>query len=137
MVQTSEELDQKSPKVFSGKNDFLFLLFLLVVSGLAWFLHDSQKFSANKAFEVVVFSNPIKTTIFSNVSSESVVVKGLLGPATIEWNQAGDFRIASSTCPGKICVNYGWTSEGSIVCVPNGIVVKTLKSEDHVDAVSR
>lgn len=53
----------------------------------------------------------------------------------------GKVRVASSTCPNKICVSTGWINKPSqvIVCAPQRVVVKIEGSSQasQVDAVSK
>lgn len=137
MVQTSEEMKSKTPLIFSSTRDFIFLLLLVFVSLVAWVMHVAQDSSTANGYVVMVFSEPVKTVVLNEIPPAPLELQGKIGAVKIEWKNSGEFRIASSTCPCKTCINYGWTRNGSIVCVPNGIVVKTQKSEEMVDAVSR
>lgn len=38
------------------------------------------------------------------------------------------------TCPNKICINYGYVSNGVIICAPNEIMIKVVQKNSLVDA---
>ncbi len=133
MVQDSE----KVKKIFAGRLDVVFLLALGFISVVAWLLHQGEANTAPKTVSVRVFTEPEQFFRVSMPASRTLVVSGKLGPAEIQFSSAGEYRIASSTCPNHICVNYGWVKNGSLVCVPNGIVVVAEEKESRVDAVSR
>jgi hypothetical protein len=125
------------PKVFTTKKDILFLLFLVFLSFFAWSAHYFSGSSSPTSYQIIIFTEPKQILTFKSVPEQPVKVEGKLGPAIIEWNQNGEFHIASSTCPLHLCTNYGWSKGPGIVCVPNGIVVKGLKKQEKYDAVSR
>ncbi len=133
MVQGSE----KMRKIFAGRLDAAFLVGLAFISLLAWQLHKAEMNNTAKKVVVKVFSEPTQLYEVSLPASRTMRVAGRLGPAEIQFNADGEYRIASSTCPNGICVNYGWVKTGSVVCVPNGIVVCAEEKENTVDAVSR
>ena len=49
----------------------------------------------------------------------------------------GTIAVTSSDCPGEDCVHLGAVSAGgrSIVCLPNGLEIRVVKSESDVDFV--
>ncbi|MDN5279689.1 MAG: NusG domain [Clostridiales bacterium] len=130
-------IEKKHFQVFSDRKDLFFILLLLAVSLLSWYMHAIKAAAGAKAWQIVIFTDPVETVEIRKIPENPVKIQGKIGPASVEFNSAGQFRIASSTCPHGICVNYGWVSNGSVVCVPNGILVKTLENDEAIDAVSR
>lgn len=124
-------------KIFASYLDVAFLIVLLFISVLAWQLHKAEKNNIKKKVVIKVFNEPPQVFEVSLPASQTMLVRGKLGPAVIQFNVKGEYRIASSTCHNCICVNYGWVKNGSIVCVPNGIVVCAEEQENPVDAVTR
>lgn len=128
---------KKVREVFAGRLDKIFIVFLLIVSLLAWLEHLSQSRRLAKKAEIRVFTDPPLRQLVDLPIDRALKVNGRLGPAIIEFRSTGEYRIASSTCPQGICVNYGWSRHGSIICVPNGIVVSSQNSENQIDAITR
>ncbi|MEW6713041.1 MAG: NusG domain II-containing protein [Candidatus Riflebacteria bacterium] len=135
MVQESETI--KTATVFAGRGDYLFLVALLLVSGLAWFAHNQEGRGEISGYRIQIFSQPPQMLELESVPAEPLHLQGILGPATVEFRADGAVRIASSTCHEEICMNYGWIKSGSLICVPNGIVVSIEKARSDVDAISR
>ncbi len=128
---------QKEPRVFSGANDVFFVIILLVISLLAWLMFRSEAVRTVKGCKIVVLSDPIQNFTLTEPTQKPFRVQGKIGSALIELNSANEYRIASSSCPNHVCINYGWTGNGSIVCVPNGIVVTANSRESEFDAIAR
>jgi hypothetical protein len=111
-----------------------FLLFLVAASFLAVALVAKRYVEAKEA---VVFLRGREVLRMSlNQSRKTFRVAGCL----IEIAR-GRVRVASSTCPNKICISAGWISQPSqiIVCAPQRVVVKIGASslQNAVDAVTR
>lgn len=53
--------------------------------------------------------------------------------------EKGRIRVASASCPDKICVNRGYISDGvmPIVCLPNKLIIKVVGAQDAADAAAR
>ncbi len=52
-------------------------------------------------------------------------------------------RVKEADCPKKICIKQGWIEKGSIICLPNRLVVSVErgsdtedKGESNVDAIT-
>ncbi|MBF0517474.1 MAG: NusG domain II-containing protein [Nitrospirae bacterium] len=61
-----------------------------------------------------------------------------IGHMTVEIKN-GKVRVADSDCPGKICLRQGWIDRGSIVCLPNRVVItveETPAAQGGVDATT-
>ncbi len=135
MVQESEKI--KTATVFAGRGDYLFLVALLLLSVFAWFAHNQDGRGEISKYRIQIFSQPPQMLEIESVPVEPLHLQGILGPATVEFRADGAVRIAHSTCYDKICMNYGWIKSGSLICVPNGIVVSIEKVRSDFDAISR
>jgi hypothetical protein len=56
-------------------------------------------------------------------------VEGPAGNTTIEIKDHA-VRITDSSCSNKLCIKQGWIQSGSIVCLPNRVVV-TVGNKDR------
>jgi hypothetical protein len=57
-----------------------------------------------------------------------ISVKGPEGNTTIEIKDR-KVRITDSPCGNKLCIKQGWINSGSIICLPNRVVV-TVGNKD-------
>ncbi|MBF0506078.1 MAG: NusG domain II-containing protein [Nitrospirae bacterium] len=70
-------------------------------------------------------------------ADRTVELSGVIGRTTIEIKR-GKVRIKDAPCTNKICIHEGWIERGSIVCLPNKVVV-TVSGPDKnkgPDAIS-
>lgn len=115
------------------------VIFVLLVLSLVLNHVQSLKGGEHKisAYCIKVLSSPQKEIMLFEPQKKPLTIKGLKGSSVIEWNNEGKIRFASSACPNKACVNMGWCSEGSIICVPNGVVINIIADKNQFDAVSK
>ena len=70
--------------------------------------------------------------------NNAVSVEGPLGKTQIEIKDH-NVRITESPCNNKLCIHQGWTQQGTIICLPNRIIV-TIEDESYqsgtVDAIT-
>lgn len=92
--------------------------------------------AASEVKQVVISSKGERTIRFPLDDEKQIKIKGCL----IEVAN-GRVRVASSTCPNKICVATGWLREPSqvIVCAPHGVMVtiEGKEVETKLDGVSK
>ncbi|MGC9367121.1 MAG: NusG domain II-containing protein [bacterium] len=116
------------------KLDYLIILLLVLLSGSVII---SRIFTVPSSGQQLLIQTYRGQTDTINLNQDTVIhVQGRMGISTVEVN-SGRARIISSPCPRKICINQGWISSPgkSIVCIPNGILIKISGQED-IDAVS-
>jgi hypothetical protein len=103
----------------------LFLLLLSVSLSGILFIKNSMPQSGSVLVEVngkPVYILPLdKNTVLS--------VEGPAGNTTIEIKDRR-VRITDSPCSNKLCIKQGWITGGSIVCLPNRVVV-TVGNKDR------
>ena len=72
----------------------------------------------------------------SLLEDKIIEVSGPLGVTRIEVKK-GRVRILESPCPDKICMLQGWTERGSIICLPNRVVITVGDDlKDGIDAIT-
>jgi len=71
-------------------------------------------------------------------SNNAVSVEGPKGKTQIEIRDH-KVRITESPCNNKLCIHQGWTQQGTIICLPNRIIV-TIEDEsqksEKIDAIT-
>ena len=70
--------------------------------------------------------------------NNAVSVEGPMGKTQIEIKDH-NVRIMASPCNNKLCVHQGWTQQGTIICLPNRVIV-TIEGKPRqsgtVDAIT-
>lgn len=51
--------------------------------------------------------------------------------------EKGRIRVSEAGCPDQVCVKQGWIADSAtpIVCLPNGLVIEIVGSENGPDAI--
>lgn len=51
--------------------------------------------------------------------------------------EKGRIRVTQADCPDQVCVRQGWISDSSVpvVCLPNGLVIEIVGTDNGLDAV--
>lgn len=131
-------MNNSTPNLWQGRNDFYFLLLLFIISFLSWGYHNFFSNKTAGGYVVKVFVPEYKEYHFDSPPKEPLVLKGKIGISTIEWDSDGRYRFVQSACPSQVCVNTGWSSVHPIICLPNAIIVEKLGSyNDKYDAFTR
>ncbi len=71
-------------------------------------------------------------------TGKTVPVEGPMGTTIVEI-KGSRVRIQDSPCHNKLCIRQGWINKGSLVCLPNKVVVTIDTGKvtgDTVDAVT-
>ncbi len=106
-----------------------FCVVLLIFSAIAFYLHIRTVASG---FEVISIQ---EKNVYKKPLDGKLKIKGKIGFTTIIWDNSGGIKISDSCCPNKTCVSMGRTTNSTIICIPNGIMVKPITSE--YDAISQ
>ncbi|MBN1782075.1 NusG domain II-containing protein [bacterium] len=99
----------------------------------AWGMHVGRGHTAH------VFSDGREVVVIRLDQDRQIHVPGPLGESVLEVSN-GTVRFLSSPCPHQICVRMGAISRssGSIVCVPNRILVRIPgNSSDKLDGITQ
>ena len=134
---------EKEKYIAIKKTDWIIILVLLLLPLL---IKAIYAFVPSKVFyyQIKYYKNNIEIieNIIPDKTAETLTIQGKSGNLIIEFDNEKGIRVASSTCPCQVCVNYGWTKNEALVCVPNAVVIQPLSkgyesSSDKVDAITR
>lgn len=109
----------------TGADRILFLLLLSVSLAGIFFIKDIMPQSRSVLVEV----NGKPVYILPLDKNRILSVEGPAGNTTIEIKDHA-VRITDSPCSNKLCIKQGWIHSGSIVCLPNRVVV-TVGDKDR------
>jgi len=109
----------------TGADRILFLLLLSVSLAGIFFIKDIMPQSKSVLVEV----NGKPVYILPLDKNRILSVEGPEGNTFIEIKDR-KVRITDSPCRNKLCVKQGWINSGSIVCLPNRVVV-TIGDKDR------
>lgn len=117
--------------------DIIAIFAMIGIAGGLFFLTPWYLKSRVSGIEIMSGSQTVGQ--FSLESDRILDVQGILGNTQIRIND-GKASVVSSPCSNKYCLNMGHIGEsgGILVCVPNEIIVSSVKKrDDDLDAVSR
>ena len=109
----------------TGADRILFLLLLSVSLAGIFFIKDIMPQSRSVLVEV----NGKPVYILPLDKNRILSVEGPEGNTTIEIKDR-KVRITDSPCSNKLCIKQGWIHSGSIICLPNRVVV-TVGNKDR------
>lgn len=109
-----------------NKHDIYLILFVLVVSSLL--LVFINKNSSNYAYVYYDNNEVLKIDLSKD---DNYKVEGFNGEVLIEVKE-NKLRVSKENSRLHICSNQGWMNSGSIVCLPNKIVINF--ENDELDA---
>lgn len=115
-------------KAFSFLDGFL-IVFLLVISISAIAFMD--RFSGGDSVRIEV--NGKDHGIYPLSENRIITVNGPLGKTVVEIKDRR-VRVVSSPCQNKLCVHQGFVKRGSIICLPNRVVI--IIGKGSVDAIT-
>ncbi|MBI5073962.1 MAG: NusG domain II-containing protein [Nitrospirae bacterium] len=99
--------------------DRLLFLFLIVASA-AGLVYTREALSLGSDVVVEVNGRPVYT--LSLDADTEVPIEGTHGRTVLEI-RASKVRMKEADCSNQTCKKQGWISRGTIVCLPNNIVV--------------
>jgi hypothetical protein len=111
-----------------------FLFLFLLIASVTGLLYSREALSHGPD---VVIDIKVKPVYFLSLETDrEIVIEGTRGNALIEIKE-GRVRMREAPCDNHICIKQGWITRGTIVCLPNNVVVivgtGTMK---HVDAIT-
>ena len=121
-------------KMHLKKKDWVLIAIIIVVAGLAFFLHNLLGSNGAYCF-VVIVEGKIQGT-YSLGEDQEISINGGTNTLVIKNNRA---KMKEADCPDQLCVNQKAISKNneSIICLPNKVVVEVESSENsEFDAVS-
>jgi hypothetical protein len=114
-----------------------FLVIALIILSIAGFLFVKKAFPKGTDVRIDVDGKPVYLLPLD--ANTIVAVKGINGDTIIEIKDK-KVCIKDSPCPNKICIHNGWIEKGTIVCLPNRVVVTVVSRENKenktIDAIT-
>ena len=117
-----------------SKKDWVLIVVILCVAGLAFLLHEV--IGADGAGSVTVKVNGKIEGVYSLAEDREIKINGGSNVLVIKNHEAD---MVDANCPDKLCVNQKPVSKNheSIICLPNKIVLKIVDGEEaELDAVT-
>ena len=108
-------------KLLSGTTSadrILFLLLLLLSFSGIFFVKEVRP--GGRSVQIEVNGRP--AYILPLDKDRSVSVEGPLGKTLIEIKNQR-VRVTDSPCRNKLCIQQGWVRSGTIICLPNRVVI--------------
>ncbi len=124
------------------KTDWIIIIFLFLLPFPIKILTNSfQKSEVYYQIKHYIGNQLVIDNIESNNQSP-FIIKGEKGSLILEFDKEKGVRVASSSCPCKVCINNGWTKSEAVVCVPNSVIIQPIvknkeTSHNPVDGVTR
>ena len=96
------------------------LFLLLIIASVAGLVYTREAFSLGSDVVVEVNGRPVYT--LSLDTNREIVIDGSHGRTVLEIKNS-KVRMKEADCNNQLCAKQGWISRGTIVCLPNRIVV--------------
>lgn len=119
-------LNRKAFSFFDGL--LIAFLFFLSLSGM---LYMDRLFPEGDSVKIEVSGRIYG--VYPLSANRILDVEGPLGKTVIEIRDR-KVRVVSSACPNKLCVHQGFIRRGSIICLPNRVIITIGASE--VDGIT-
>jgi hypothetical protein len=107
----------------------LSVLLLLSFSGI---IFVKEVLSKGRVVLIEVNGRPVY--VLPVHKDRTVSVEGPLGKTVVEIRNQR-VRVTESPCHNKLCIEQGWIESGSIICLPNRVVVTIGNHEDESDKI--
>lgn len=96
------------------------LFLLLIIASVAGLVYTREAFSRGSDIVVEVNGKPVYT--LSLDANSELTIEGTHGRTVLEIRNS-TVRMKEADCSNQTCIKQGWISRGTIVCLPNHIVV--------------
>ncbi|MCD8108413.1 MAG: NusG domain II-containing protein [Oscillospiraceae bacterium] len=116
------------------KNDLILLAAIIAIAlGLFW-VEKSRTFQDGTTVVITLSGETYAEVSLSGSKKVEIPVEGLLTVVI----DGGEVYVTDSTCPDGLCERSGAISKSgeSIVCLPNGVVVKITSDEPEYDFIN-
>ena len=115
------------------------LFVLLIILSITSFFFVKELFPSSGFVKISVDNKTVYTLPLNK--DRIVTVKGSLGENLIEIKN-GKAHMKDAPCPKKLCIHQGWIDRGTIVCLPDKVVVTVGGDKQHnraseYDAISK
>lgn len=106
------------------------LLFILILISLSGIIFIKEVLPKGHTVRIEVNGQPVY--LLPIEKDRIVSVNGSKGNTIVEIKNY-KVRITESPCDNKLCIQQGWIEKGSIVCLPNRVVVTIGTPEDELN----
>jgi len=96
------------------------LFLFLIIASFAGMFYTREALSQSTQVVIEVSGKAVFTTSLD--TDREVPVEGSHGHAVVEIRD-GKVRMKEAWCNNRICMKQGWITRGTIVCLPNSIVI--------------
>ncbi len=113
--------------------DLTAIILVALLAGLLFVLF-LPKTTATAAYAQIYQNGTLIQTVSLSQDGEFTVTGTYRNTITV---QDGKIAVTESDCPGRDCVHSGFSGSAgkSIVCLPNGLEIRIVSDDDHVDFV--
>jgi hypothetical protein len=113
--------------------DRVLFLFLIIASVIGM-LYSREALSQGPDVVIDIKGKPVYS--LSLETDREIVIEGSNGNAVVEI-KGGRVRMREAPCDNHICIKQGWITRGTIVCLPNSIVVIVgTGTRKNIDAIT-
>jgi hypothetical protein len=110
------------------------LFLLLIIASVAGLVYTQEALSQGSEVVIEVKGKPVYA--LSLDGNREIPIEGTHGHAVVEIKN-GKVRMKEAECENHICIKQGWMARGTIVCLPNSIVVIVgTGSRKNIDAIT-
>jgi hypothetical protein len=124
-------LNLKGPLKSTTVADKILLSVLLLLS-FSGIIFVKEVLSKGRTVLIEVDSRPVY--VLPVDKDKTVSVEGPMGKTVVEIRNHR-VRVTESPCHNKLCIKQGWIESGSIICLPNRVVVTIGSHEDESDKI--
>jgi hypothetical protein len=124
-------LNLKGPLKSTTVADKILLSVLLLLS-FSGIIFVKEVLSKGRTVLIEVDSRPVY--VLPVDKDKTVSVEGPMGKTVVEIRNHR-VRVTESPCHNKLCIKQGWIKSGSIICLPNRVVVTIGNHEDESDKI--
>ncbi len=96
------------------------LFVILIIASFAGMFYTREALSQGTEVVIEVGGKAVFTATLN--TDREIPVEGSHGHAVVEIRN-GKVRMKEARCNNHLCMKQGWITRGTIVCLPNGIVV--------------
>jgi hypothetical protein len=113
------------------------VIVLVITAFSAFLIFTAVAGAGGGSLKVRVVVNGREAQVLPLDEDKTFTVNGFQGESRVEIS-GGRVRMVDSACPDKLCVRTGWISQpgGSIICLPNRVVLEIKSGNGGPDAIN-
>lgn len=119
---------------FFKKSDIIIILSVILIAVIIGGVYQYNNSKKTAKAEIYYYSELVKTVDLSKGKEETFSIPQN-EHVIFHVNSDGAIRFEESDCPDKVCIHAGYLNMvgESAACLPNGIVLKIVQSNNHSD----